>query len=413
LSPDGPAVAAAPAAPARPTRAADLAALALVALVLVGVARTLPLVRYENDPDEAHYLVYARHLALRGVPGVRDLFQDYASQPERWRFPNPLRLGYLAPAALWLRVAGASFEALSQLSLACHALLLATSYLLLRALLRDGRALAATALLACSPLWLALARRALVDSTATLSAALAVAACVASLGAPRSRRRAGLFAAAFVFAILVKETNALLGLPFGLALLAQRLRHGVWPVAAAQAWLAAPILAFTLWWFAAGDLATLLRIALVILRSPASNPYALQYGGGGWSRYLIDFLLLAPATTLLGLAGLAVLVWSARERRVEPALAFLALLLVALWLAYQPFTRNVRYVALLELPLRVLAVSALWQLPLPRARAVALGVLLLLCWSDWQSFETLFVRGGIYDPVSAELLGARGLVPLH
>lgn len=405
-----------PAAAARPARrpsAADLAAVALCAAVWVGVAGTLPQVRYEGNPDEVHYLVYAQHLAERGLPGVRELFHDFATEPARWRFPNPLRLGYLLPAALWLRAFGASFEALSHFSLFCHVLLLATCYALLRGLLRDGRALAATALLACSPLWLALARRALVDSAATLAAALAFAAFAACLGAPRSLRRAALFAAAFGFAMLVKETNALLALPFGLALLAQRLRSGALPAAAAAACLAAPLAVFSLWWLAAGELATLMRIAELILRSPASNPYALQYGGGGLERYPLDFLLLAPATALVGLAGAALLAFDGRAGRAEPGLLLLALLCASLWIAYEPFTKNVRYVALIELPLRTLAVAALWRLPRSRggARAAALLALLLLCWGDLRSFDALFVRGGIYDPVSAELLSARGLLP--
>lgn len=413
-APDAPAPA--PAASAQPgvrARAADLAVLALLLASWLLVAATLPQVRYENNPDEAHYLVYARHLASRGAPGVRDLFQDYAAHPERWRFPNPLRVGYLVPAALWLRGAGASFEALSQLSLLCHVLLLATCYALLRALLRDGRALAATALLAASPLWLSLARRALLDSAATLAAALALAAFAACWRAPRSALRAALFGAAFAGAILVKETNVLLALPFGLALAAARLRGRPLPARAAAACLAAPAAALGVWWLAAGDLAGVLRIADIILRSPASNPYALAHGGGGLSRYPVDFLLLSPATTLCALAGLAALAWSARAGRAEPAQAGLALLLVSLWLAYEPFTKNVRYVALLELPLRALAVCALWRLPAVRGRVrgAALVCLLLLCWSDWRSFDTLFVRGGIYDPVRAELLAARGLAP--
>ena len=139
----------------------------------------------------------------------------------------------------------------------------------------------------------------------------------------------------------------------------------------------------------------------------------------------MDFTALSALPTLLGVAGFALALERIRrhdadgegaagdaERRL---LCFLALLFVALLAETALLTKNVRYVALLELPLRLFAVGAIWHLVPVRGTLARVGataaLVALLVLVDVRSFEELFLRHGLYDPMSAPLLELRGVVP--
>ncbi len=79
-------------------------------------------------------------------------------------------------------------------------------------------------------------------------------------------------------------------------------------------------------------------------------------------------------------------------------------------------TKNVRYAMMLEVPVRLGAIFLLQRLsarigrPWAWAAAIALPVTLLAA-LDLAAFHDLFVRQGIYDPMTATLLAARGFLP--
>jgi len=398
-------------------RAADLAALGLALLVGALLASTLASVRYVENPDEAYYLAYAGYIAEHGLGGFRSLFHDYLVEPARWLYPNPLRLGYILLSTGWTSLFGASFAALSLLSLVCHVLLVGVSYLFLRGLLGPPRALAGAALIAFSPLLLGLGRRALLDLPATLAGLLVLWSFVALLRAPRSRCALARFGAALGAGLLIKETTLLLALPCAAICAGERLagRRDL-PLLAASGALAAALLSCgALWWLAAGDAATLAGVVRVILASPASNAYAQAYGTGPWYRYPIDFLLLSPWPTLLGIAALGPAALRAGRRAPGDAVVWLALAVAGVLVAYEPFTRNVRYVAICEVPLRALAAGLVFDLTRAdagrRGLALAAAAVALLGFADWLSFRQIFVEGNLYDPMTAALLFLRGFSP--
>jgi 4-amino-4-deoxy-L-arabinose transferase-like glycosyltransferase len=396
-------------------RAADLGALCVVLAVAALVAGTLGSVRYVENPDEAYYLAYASYVGEHGVAGFRTLFRDYLAEPARWLYPNPLRIGFITLASAWTGVRGASFEALSQLSLVCHVLLLGSAYLWLRGLLGRAQALLAVALIGCSPLLAGIARRAWIDAAASLAGLLVLWSFVASLRQPERGGPRALFALTFGCGILVKETTLLLALPCAALLAWERFgaRQNAIPLAGcALALVAPPVVCAGLWWLAAGDLHTLVGVMRVILESPASNAYALAYGGGPWIRYLVDLLLLAPWTTALGIAGLGLAARGVRERTPGDARVWLAIVLLGILVAFAPFTKNVRYVALIEVPLRALTTALVWELAAAsrgrRGLAIAVALLLALCAVDWLAFQRIFVEAALYDPMTAPLLVLRG-----
>lgn len=167
---------------------------------------------------------------------------------------------------------------------------------------------------------------------------------------------------------------------------------------------------------AAADIGTLQHIVEIILVSPETNSYAIQFCSGPWYRYVVDFLLLSPWPTLLGLGQVGVTLLRLKEGRCEPLPLLCVVLCAGLLFEYAFFTKVVRYLAFLDLPVRILAVTLLCELlAVDSARwhaAVAVMLVTLMCWLDYETFQLVFVTNQIYDPVTYWLLAIRRLVPV-
>jgi Dolichyl-phosphate-mannose-protein mannosyltransferase len=399
----------------RPPRRSLLALGLLLALLAYLLASSIASVRYHGQADEGYYRSYAEHLSHAGLGGFRELFDEFLADETVQIFPHPLRIGYLGAAALWVALWGATFPALSWLSLVSHLATTALNYLFARRHFGERRALLIAALTGFSSLGLALGRRALMDSFATLTATLAVWLFL-ELQVRPSRRNQLAFAAAFLFAQITRETALFLALPWiAFTVLAARQGSSLEPRQAA--WLlGGPVAGCGLLYvLVAGGVEPVAELARILLGLSSTAAYALAYGSGPWYRYLIDFLLLSPGPTLLALGYLGVLL--ARLRRGEAAAAevYFAILVAGQLLVYGLFTKNVRYLALLNLPLCIFAVMMLDQLnPIrdPEWRnKVRLAAAAALCWLEYQSFYQLFVLGEIYDPTTYFLAAARRIIP--
>ncbi len=389
------------------TRSARGLVIAVSAGVLIAVAASFDRV----DPpraDEGYYIGYATRIAQGGVGELPVLAREYIEEPRHHRFPNPLRAAYLSLVGGWTALRGPGPQPLREIAWASHALTIALGFAFARRAFGPTLAAATGVLLACSPLLLGLSRRALSDNTATAAAIAVFFASYLWAKSPDALRRGAALAAAVAAALLVKESSALLLLPCAAyaALVAppgERMRRvfGFGLVAGGGV-----VLAFGVWILAMGGVEPFLRIVQIILDSPATNPYAQQFGGGPIYRYLVDFLLLSPATTTVALLFAVPLV----QRRFagdRDAWLLLGVTVIGLVLAHDLFTKNVRYVAGLELPIRAFAAWALVHgsatlAPERPLRGLAVG-LLALCALDLWSFYGIFVVDGLYDPVTAEL----------
>jgi hypothetical protein len=165
---------------------------------------------------------------------------------------------------------------------------------------------------------------------------------------------------------------------------------------------------------AAGDPALAWRTLQGTLASHSLNPYVAAVQSGPWMAYLVDFLLLSPLMTVGYLAWLGYLL-GGRVR--DPQMQAWALVPLLFLIFTSPFAKNVRYALALEWPLRLGAVELIRRLAVDRVAgrwqgaALALAVL-GLAWLDLRSFDHFFRTGGIYDPVSLELLARAGILPL-
>jgi hypothetical protein len=393
-------------------------ALALAVFVGVALARTLGEVRYQPTSDEGYYLKYMRDVGEQGLGAFPDLFRYYLGDARHHIFPPPSRVGFAVVSAAWGVATEASLPALSKLSLASHLLLILAVYGFASRWFGVARALLATALVATSTLCLGLARHALTDSFITLSQFLVLALFVEYVRAPRSLARTLAFGAAFTFAILTKEIAVLLAVPLAAWAAVERWQAGRdVPVARTLIVLAAPVIATILVWVvAAGSPILLYRVMRIVLLSPATNDYALRYGSGGWFRYPVDELLMSPAATLTGIAAVVVSLWRWRKSEYLSVPVGLSLVYVGQLICLAPFTKNLRYVTLLEVPLRVLAVLLLWELfAAERSRtrlAMCCAAVGLLCWTSWADYQLIWLKFHGYDPITALLVGVRELVPM-
>ena len=391
-------------------------ALALCGAAWVIVA-SLPHAPLEPDSDDGFYMRYMQAVHERGLSAFPGLFEKWNADEASWIFPPPSRIGFIVVSALWAGLFGPTLFALQALSITSHLLGSLVNYLFARRHLGEPRALYVGVLWAWSPLLMGLSRLALTDSFIALCTSLTVWLFIELVQAPASRRRLMAFAVALAFMVLVKELTVLLTVPFIAFVLIERFwRREPLEVPTFLAAFALPgIVVASLLVLAAGGLPGLLESWRIVLGSPATNTYAIRLGSGPWFRYLIDYLCLSPATTLLALAFAGVLAVRLRSGRYDRLLVFMALLVGCFLFEFSCFTKNVRYAVVLELPLRIFAVCMLGELlgTRGRARSVLLCFLAVaaLCWLDWRSFDLYWVRYDGYDPTSQFLLGARHLIP--
>jgi len=391
-----------------------------VALVLLGwiLVRSLSSAVTDEGSDDGYYLRYMTAVRQHGLSVFPSLFEQWNAAKEAWIFPPPSRIGFVVVSALWAAIFGASFDALHSLSLASFLVLCAVNYGFARKHLGEPKALLLALSIACSPLLLGVARLALTDSFNALCMTTTVWLFVDLSKDPGRFARGIPFMLALAFMVLTKELSVMLTVPFLAFVAYERFARGE-PRSALRfaLWFAIPgALVLASFLLAAGGAARLLETMRIVLSSPATNAYAIKYGEGPWFRPVLDFLLFSPGPTMLAIAGLGLVLvrWRAGAYdRTSVLLAFVAALFV---LELSFFTKNIRYAVVLELPLRFFAIVFLVEiaggLRTTRSAVVAFAAVLVLCWLDWRTFDAMWVKARLYDPVTAWLAFLRHLVPL-
>ena len=389
--------------------------LALIALAAWILARSLGNVPYEPKSDDGYYLVYARRVSEEG-PGVFPrLFTSWNENAAYWIYPSPLRVFFVLVSGLWVKLFGATLPALSWLSITSHLAWIACTAWFARRHFEERRAFLITALASFAALLLGSARQALQDSFLLVLLALSVWTFLETLRAPQSRGWRVSFIASFTLAILTKELAVLLGPAFALGVLVEWRANRSLPLRAFALQLALPlVISAPVFVLAAGGVEPLLLTVRRVLSSPATNTYATQFGSGPWYRYLIDYLCLSPGVTLLALGFTGALLLRTLRGAYERTLVQLGIVAAVLLFELGFFTKNVRYLLVLELCLCVFAATMLDELVPQKARARwlwigAAGV--LLCFLDWRTYDYGWVQHGIYDPLSALLFQLRDILP--
>jgi hypothetical protein len=405
--------------PARAARflppAIFVVALALLAWILV---RSLPSAVRDEHSDDGYYLRYMTMVRQGGLSAFPGLFEWWNGTKDAWIFPPPSRIGFVVVSALWSIPFGTSFDALQSLSLASHLLLCVVNYAFARKHLGEPKALLLGLSLAFSPLLMGISRLALTDSFNALCMTTTVWLFVGLSKDPGKLARGIPFMLALAFMVLTKELSVFLCVPF-LAFVAYERFGRKEPRSTLRfaLWFAIPgLIVLASFLLAAGSSARLLETMRIVLASPATNAYAIKYGEGPWFRPVLDFLLFSPGPTMLAIAGLGLVIVRWRAGAYDRILVLFAFVAAIFVLELSFFTKNIRYSVVLELPLRLFAILFLAEiaggLRTTRSVAVAFAAVLLLCWLDWQTFDAMWVKARLYDPVTAWLGFLRHLVPM-
>ena len=283
-----------------------------------------------RTPDELAYTVYSAILSRSGLGTEPTLVTRYTTEQILGEVPPPTRVGFLWLGSAFMSITGSSLvTTLVSISTLCSILQLFVVAAIALGAFDGWVAAIAVLFLACSPLDLAIARRAWVDDVLGLVASLMLWAFVRAAAQPERRVWPALVFALGTYATLVKETGVLLVLlgALGLAIVAWRnvaasappgharvslrplvmLLGGAASVAIAAATLSLACGGFAPWWKALEHTS----------RAVASNDYVRQYQTGSALYYAQGVWILQPLPWLLGALGTLLVVVRAPFMRVR------------------------------------------------------------------------------------------------
>jgi 4-amino-4-deoxy-L-arabinose transferase-like glycosyltransferase len=379
-----------------------------VAKLLIG---SLFHIVYHTGVDEGYYFSYSQKVLREGLPVFKGLLSTYLADNSFWGFPVPLRFGFVILGSFFFRVFGVSFTSLSLISYFSFFCAVFFAYRLSRRIFGENAAFLAGLLFLASPLALALARRSLADSAGNLFLLTAFLLQIDYfLGFPQWRKKWIL--AVFIFlAVAFKETNILFILPLAVSSLAFLPLKNIRQIL--SDWIViylVPVAAiFITYKFLFGSFRDIFTV-LFFLPSANSQGYVAYFQSGPWFRYLLDFMLVSPWVTVLGLYYLVhVFIKGLQKEKLAVALFIAVTILV-----HSFFPKNLRYISVVDYPLRIFAVLALLGAGREKHKHVflfAFSIVSFICVMELVNFSLLFVRHDLYDPVSIRLLSLWKIIP--
>lgn len=402
-------------APPNPSRRFCLVVLVII-VALGALARIVPSNSFKGrGPDEHFYEIFVGGVNEGGLWAYPQIFADYVthqSEPDSSLVLPPGRMSFIVSA--WLVGLVTGLDALSSLrvvSALAAVLLLGVAAIFVWRARGPAWSLGVTALLACDPLQIHLAQRALIDGFFAFWAMMVLWTLWECLQNPAERRWLIAYGLSVAVMVLTKENAAFVMMGVGVLLLANFwLRFGkatlpLWIVTAG-----APMLAVFILVLAAGGLETLVAAYRLNVAKSVVSPYAIATGDGPWFRYLIDLCLLNPAVFLLGLLGMG------RLEQREKCGAYLVVFMLATFLVMGQlrYGMNARYSNIWTMGLCYFAVAGMGALlglvPSPARRVATIAAFSLLCLSGIWQYQTYFMGGGLYDPVPASMMRATNIL---
>ncbi len=384
----------------------------LVILACLGAGLRLANLRNVNSrtPDERVYTYQAKTVIDQGpAAGMRSLIAEYKTDPEAKLYPPPTRAGMIRLLAIVMRLTGRYDEGVGAM-ISCAASIGSVVVLALLAMrfFPPWAGVLAMLFYAVLPADLAIARRTWTDALVELAGLLLIWFACETTRSPERRIWLVLLAIIGGLSLTVKES---MPVPWGFCGLWM-----FWILARRRLWMNAAILlaanvaaaGLSLWWLAGqvGSLHDYVAIVSGIPAANAANDYALEYASGPVYLLLYAYWIIAPMTSLLAVAGAAVVFL----RRRESALIFitgfsLAYIAVAMSI---PHWINLRYVGNTFGPLCLLAGLGTWWL-IERGSewmdaadrrpfaAMAIAIVIGGATADYIRFRNFFVRDEVVD----------------
>lgn len=370
--------------------------------------------QFRIGADEGTYYRQAATVLKNGKEGFRLLAERYLNNPIEQESPHPLRTGHIWGSAFMLSL-NDSISTLAIKSLIFFGLLLVLSGLYVRRLFGLESAFIVVVVMAASPLISAMAKRALLDSETLFFAAFSLFAFLDYLRNPTTKRFI-LFLVVTSLSCCLKET-ALLILPFYAITIVLARFLGKddeigWPRVLMAIFLPVMVAGLLHWW-SFGDFGLVAELVDTILHS--SSSYMEKWGAGPWQQYLMDFILLAPVTTLLAFFFVGNRLVRGCYEKTE---LLLMALLIYLLVIYGFIPKNIRFLLLFEFVLRIMAglyVATIGLKLIQKSewlkRGGMVALLVLVCLEGYSNFNLFFVQFDIYDPIGYNLQYAANIVP--
>ncbi len=182
----------------------------LAGLILFSVLTVLFMApKYFIGSDEQYYFLFANQVIQSGIKQIPSLIEEYSSDKTAQLYPAPSRVGHILMTSLWLKLFGNNFVSLVRFSSFCFALFLLISFYFSRKYFGKDFAYLYVLLLSCSPLTMALAKRALSDMNLNLFWTISVWLFWDFLS-NRKKSRYILFLIVYSISITIKESSIIL-----------------------------------------------------------------------------------------------------------------------------------------------------------------------------------------------------------
>jgi hypothetical protein len=391
----------------------------VILLMAFGIRFSFPNANeYYYGADEGHYLAFANAIKDKGFfEGMYASATSYATTPNSFIWPNPLRIFYIFLGSLFIRFTD-GMTGLSYLSLFSYVLMLLLSFRFIRKHFTAQTALLFIILLAVSPLSLGMSCRALLDSTSYLMLIASIISFINYLVSP-NRLRLIVFILVYILCILTKELNVIL-FPFFITIYLYRYtrKDSILRLSGlAFIVVVIPLATFLVYIsiLGTGNFFAIIKTLSNITKITEVHKYYAIFNRGPWYKYIIDFTILSPTVLLLAflLTGYYFNALSTNRTWV----AVCGFILVGYVVIVCTISKNVRYIMPIDWLLRLMIALGLpivlekYKL-LARIRKVALVlVVFILVLLDLSTFYNFFLIKKIYDPVNYQLLDAGGVLP--
>lgn len=359
------------------------------------------------------YIVFLDKVGLQHYPALTHAFVADQLNPQRQAILPPTRLVYIVGGYLYHHLFGvAPLAALHALSSLFSILTLLVSALFCWRLTQQRAFTAAvTALAACAATQIHLGQHALIDGVFGFWALLVIWLLWENLKQPNALRWEVAYGLALAGMVMTKENAFFVVAAIGGILVLHRwLKIGQITRRLLVTTFVGALTGITIVIVAAGGVEQFALVFSLLKQKVPILPYTISTGGGPWHRYLIDLILVSPAIVLLASANmLQARGTSSAARRYLTAFSCLSYAALTAF----PDGMNLRYIVMLDMPLRFLAATQLFELSARWGRhrnSILVCAVAALCAHDLWQHHVLFAKGGLYELVTEGLVRAQGII---
>jgi hypothetical protein len=387
-----------------------LVSLAMILLLGLGIfLRLYPSAGYRNlGTDEHGYMVFVKQIQAAGIWNYDSVVRVYVER--QYKLSEAVvpatRVAFLVPAALCADLFHLrAFTAIHMVAAAAGILLLLLSALFAYRLGGTLPMIGVTALVATAPLEIYLCQRAMIDGYFAFWAIATLWLAWENLQHPRHAGWLISYMLCLTILVLTKETAAFVVFAvFGTMLFNRFLRFGTVTPQLLAATVAGPALAVLILVGLVGGVGDWIHFYQMFVTKSRMNFYSVAAQDGPWYRYAIDFALVTPAIVALAIGEMSQLRSGHRAGSFMATFALLALI----GLSFVKYGISLRYAAFCDIPLIWLAWSQVGALSkrisIARPTIVAASILFILCAIGLNQYVRIFVRGGLYDPITSQLV---------